>query len=32
MTNPAGAGNEDLSDATCGPNGCYQLTVTWQRR
>ncbi len=31
MTNPAGAGNEDLSDATCGPNGCYQLKVTWQR-
>ena len=30
MTNPAGAGNEDLSDATCGRNGCYQLRVTWR--
>ena len=32
VTNPAGAGNEDLSDATCGPNGCYQLRVTWFTR
>ena len=31
MTNPAGAGNEDLSDAVCGPRGCYQLTATWRR-
>lgn len=24
------AGNEDLSDAICGPLGCYLLTVTWR--
>jgi len=24
-----GSGNEDLSDAVCGPDSCYQLTVTW---
>ena len=29
MVNPAGAGNEDLSDAACGPDGCYRLRVTW---
>ncbi len=23
-------GNEDLSDAVCGPMGCYILTVTWR--
>jgi hypothetical protein len=26
-----GSGNEDLSDAVCGPNGCYTLTVVWRR-
>ena len=30
--NPAGAGNEDLSDAVCGAKGCYQLRVTWITR
>jgi hypothetical protein len=24
-----GSGNEDLSDAVCGPVGCYVLTVEW---
>jgi hypothetical protein len=24
-----GSGNEDLSDAVCGPNACYQITATW---
>lgn len=25
-----GNGNEDLSDAVCGPFGCYVITVTWK--
>ncbi|TMK19655.1 MAG: hypothetical protein E6G68_05700 [Actinobacteria bacterium] len=25
------SGNEDLSDAICGPVGCYLLTATWVR-
>lgn len=30
LANPdPGSGFEDLSDAACGPNACYQLTATW---